>query len=101
MPPTRPARETAVALHPWLSVAIAMAAVLMAAVGLAGCEQKVEQAPSVRPVRAVTVDKRTAGVPIVLTGVTTVSGRVPRTTSACTVSVGTRSRRQTSGYSCS
>jgi RND family efflux transporter MFP subunit len=45
-----------------------MAAVLAATVGLAGCEQKIEQAPNIRPVRTVTVDKRTAGTPIVLTG---------------------------------
>ena len=32
---------------------------------------------------------------------TTLSGRTPGATSARTVSVGTRSRRQTSGYSCS
>ena len=65
MPPTGPARETAVALHCWLPITIA---VLTAAVGLAGCEQKVEQPPNVRPVRTVTVDTRTAGTPIVLTG---------------------------------
>ena len=33
--------------------------------------------------------------------VTTVSGRAPATMSACTVRVGTRSRRQIKGYSCS
>src|SRR5215468_10554694 len=68
MPPNGPARETAVALHSWLPMTIALAAVLSAAVGLAGCEQKIEQAPNVRPVRTVTVDKRAAGTPVVLTG---------------------------------
>lgn len=65
MPPTGPAREMAVAPQRWLPIAIA---VLTAAVGLAGCEQKVEQVPNVRPVRTVTVDKQVVGTPIVLTG---------------------------------
>jgi len=68
MPPIGPARETAVALHHWLAQTIVMCAVLSTAVGLAGCEQEIEQAPNVRPVRTVTVDKRSAGTPIVLTG---------------------------------
>src|SRR5262245_23424448 len=67
MPPTGPARETAVALHRWVPVTIAMTALLGAA-SLAGCEQTIEPAPKVRPVRTVTVDKRIAGTPIVLTG---------------------------------
>src|SRR5262245_6662323 len=68
MPSIGPARETAVALHSWLFLAIAIPALPLAAVGLAGCEQKIAKAPNVRPVRAVTVDKRTAGTPIALTG---------------------------------
>ena len=68
MPPTGPAGGTAVAFHTWLPATMTMAAVLAATVGLAGCEQKIEQAPNIRPVRTVTVDKRTAGTPIVLTG---------------------------------
>ena len=68
MPPTGPAGGTAVAFHTWLPATTTMAAVLAATVGLAGCEQKIEQAPNIRPVRTVTVDKRTAGTPIVLTG---------------------------------
>ena len=59
MPPTGPAGGTAVAFHTWLPATMTMAAVLAATVGLAGCEQKIEQAPNIRPVRTVTVDKRT------------------------------------------
>lgn len=68
MPPTGPARETAAALHSRLPMTMAIAAVLSTAVVLAGCEQEIDEAPNVRPVRTVTVDKRAAGTPIVLTG---------------------------------
>jgi membrane fusion protein, multidrug efflux system len=42
---------------------------LLVAVGLAACgEEAAETPPEVRPVRTVTVEKRAAGVPVVLTG---------------------------------